>query len=62
MKIIYEFKTRKALNLLRVDISIIVINNANNMLIINFIIATIYLIINNINKNNLFIISSLIKI
>ena len=56
-KIIYEFKIRKALNLLRVDVSIIDTNNANDVLVVNFVIAIVYLIINNIENNNVSIIS-----
>ena len=58
-KIIYEFKIRKALNLLRVNISIVDTNNANDVLAVNFVIAIVYLIINNIENNNVSIISSL---
>ena len=50
---------RETLNLLRVDISIIATNNTNDIIIINFAIAIIYLVINNIDDNNISILDSL---
>ena len=47
------------LDLLRVDVSIVAINNVNDILAANFAIAIIYLIINNIENNNVSAISSL---
>ena len=58
-KIIYEFKIREALNLLRVNVLIVDTNNANDVLAVNFVIAIVYSIINNIKNNNVSIISSL---
>ena len=58
-KIIYKFKIREALNLLRVDVSIVDTNNANDIFAINFVIAIVYLVINNIENNNISIVSSL---
>ena len=58
-KIIYKLKIRKALNLLRVNVLIVNTNNANDVLVVNFVIAIIYLIINNIKNNNVSVISLL---
>ena len=58
-QIIYEFKTRKALDLLRVDVSVVATNNANDVFAANSAVATIYLVINNAENNNVSAVSSL---
>ena len=50
---------RETLDLLRVNVLIVIIDNANNVLAANFAIANIYFIINNINENNVSTIISL---
>ena len=58
-QIIYEFKTRKTLDLLRVDVSIAATNNANDVPAANFAVVTAYSVINNTENNNVSAVSSL---
>ena len=60
-QIIYEFKIREALNLLRINILIVDSNYTNNAITINFITIAIYLIIRTISENNVAIIILLIN-
>ena len=55
-QIIYGFKTRKALDLLRINVLIADTSNTNNVVTINFTTIAIYLITRFVGENNVAII------